>query len=278
VRVTDDRLTESTRARVLARLGLSNVRPDPDTLQQLYRAWCRSVPFDNVRKRIALRAGNSEALPGGTAEDFFGAWLAHGTGGTCWPTSNALYALLRECGFAVRRIAASMHDIDVPNHGSVVVRFAGEDYLVDSSILCETILPLRRGERVQRDDPVHPIIVEPVDDSFRIWFAFTMNTDSMPCRLLRDPVDHAFYLERYEASRGLSPFNDRLYARRNLEDAVVSYVDSTRFVKTPAGVEGAELSVAEIAAGLVRDLGLSEALVADSVAPHVAAGKSLKTE
>lgn len=273
----DDTLTEGTRARVLARLGLTNVCPDPDTLQRLYRAWCRAVPFDNVRKRIALRGGGSEPLPGGTAEDFFTAWLAHGTGGTCWPTSNALYVLLRECGFAVRRVAASMHDIDVPNHGSVVARLDGEDYLVDSSILCETILPLRRGERVQRDDPVHPIIVEPVDDSFRIWFALTMNTDSMPCRLLRDPVDHAFYLERYEASRELSPFNDRLYARRNLEDAVVSYVDSTRFEKTPGGVEHAELSGAGIAAGLARDLGLSEVLVADSLALHVAGGGPVRT-
>ncbi len=268
----DDTLTERTRAQVLARLGLSDLRPARDSLQRLYRAWCRSVPFDNVRKRIALRRGSSDPLPGGTAEDFFTAWLTHGTGGTCWPSSNALYVLLRECGFAARRIAASMHDMDVPNHGSVIVRTDGEDYLVDSSILCETVLPLRRGECVQCEDPVHPITVEPVGESFRIWFGFAMNAHRMPCRLLIDPVDHAFYLERYEASREISPFNERFYARRNFDDSLVSYVGNTRFVKTAAGVEAADMSDADLAAAVVRELGLSEAIVTESVAPHVARG------
>lgn len=261
----DDTLRESTSARVLGRLGLANLRPDRDGLQRLYRAWCRAVPFDNVRKRIVLCRGTADPLPGGTAEDFFGAWLAHGTGGTCWPTSNALYVLLRDCGFAARRIAASMRDMDVHNHGSVIVRVDGEDYLVDSSILCEAILPLRRGERVQIDDPVHPIALEPVGASFRIWFGLTMNTDTMPCRLLTDPVDHDFYLERYECSRQMSPFNDRLYARRNYDGSLVSYIGNARFVKTASGVEAAEMSAADLASGLVRELGLSQAVVHESV-------------
>jgi len=42
------------------------------------------VPFDNVRKLIHVKSGKAGPLPGGTAEDFFTAWLRHGTGGTCW--------------------------------------------------------------------------------------------------------------------------------------------------------------------------------------------------
>ena len=257
----DDLLNENTRARVLERLGVSNPSRDLNGLERLYRAWCRGVPFDNVRKRLALREGTPEPLPGGTAEDFFASWLAHGTGGTCWPTSNALYVLLRDCGFAARRISACMRGTDVHNHGSIIVRLDGDDYLVDSSILCESVLPLRPAKRLELDDAVHPIVVEPVDGSFCIWWGFSMSTETLPCRLLSDPVDHRFYLERYEVSRQMSPFNDMLYARRNFDGRLISYVGNTRFEKTPAGVTARELGQAELAESLVAELGLSPAIV-----------------
>src|ERR671930_2797359 len=71
--------------RVLMKLGLSN-RPAPtlDGLQTLYAAWCRKVPFDNVRKLIHLYNHDPGPLPGDDATDFFNAWLTYGTGGTCW--------------------------------------------------------------------------------------------------------------------------------------------------------------------------------------------------
>ena len=42
---------------VLSKLGLAD-RPAPtlDGLQMLYAAWCRKVPFDNVRKLIHLHS------------------------------------------------------------------------------------------------------------------------------------------------------------------------------------------------------------------------------
>jgi arylamine N-acetyltransferase len=219
------------------------------------------VPFDNVRKRIALASGESGALPGGAAEDFFANWLAHGAGGTCWPTSNALYALLVWCGFEARRISASMQDDGTPNHGSVIVRIDGDDFLVDSSMLTERVIPLRAGERFEIADPVHPIVVEPVEDSWRILWGYTMNTSMMPCRLLEDPVDHSFYLARYEVSRELSPFNLALYARRNLDGKLVSFLAHNRFSKSREGIESAELADEDLTIALRRDLGLSAELV-----------------
>ena len=40
------------------------------SLQDLYAAWCRNLPFDNVRKMIAL-ATSKKMLPGLDAADFF---------------------------------------------------------------------------------------------------------------------------------------------------------------------------------------------------------------
>jgi hypothetical protein len=60
--------------RVLMRLGLSN-RPAPtlDGLQTLYAAWCRKVPFDNVRKLIHIHNHDPGPLPGDDSADFFDA-------------------------------------------------------------------------------------------------------------------------------------------------------------------------------------------------------------
>ncbi len=89
--------------RVLAKLGLAAApRADLGGLAALYAAWCRSVPFDNVRKLIHVRAAYPAPLPGDTPEDFFDAWLAHGTGGTCWAGNGALCALLESPGFRAR--------------------------------------------------------------------------------------------------------------------------------------------------------------------------------
>ena len=249
--------------RVLAKLGF-DAEPGIDRrgLAALYAAWCDRVPFDNVRKRIAMLEGTPGPLPGGLPGDFLGAWLEHGTGGTCWPSANGLHAVVRACGFDVRRISASMFDRNDHNHGSLIVRLAGEELLVDSSIQCGKPIPLRHGLETKLDDPVHPIRVEPVDSSYRIHWGMAQSRDTMPCRLMNDPVDEAFYLDRYEISRGYSVFNNALYARRNFPGRLVSFVGHVRNEKTASGVTRRELAPAELRKALVEELGLSEAIVA----------------
>jgi len=117
-------LSEQLVERVLTKLGVA-ARPDPalEVLRLIYAAWCRRVPFDNVRKLIHLRAGNFGPLPGSTGEDFFEAWLKHGTGGTCWPGAGALQTLLASLGFAATRGIGTMLAAPnlPPNHGSVLL-------------------------------------------------------------------------------------------------------------------------------------------------------------
>jgi N-hydroxyarylamine O-acetyltransferase len=250
--------------RALSRLGFSSApKPDRAGLDALYLAWCRNVPFDNVRKRIALAQGGSEPLPGGRPEDFLSAWLEHGTGGTCWPSSNGLHALVAACGFDVRRISGSMFDRNDHNHGSLIVRLDGAEWMVDSSIENDVPIPLERGVARAIDDPIHPIRVEPVGESFRVHWGMTQSTDTLPCRLMQDPVDEAFYLERYEISRGYSVFNNALYARKNFPGRLVSFIGRKRHEKTAGGVVSGELSDTELRGALVEELGYSEPIVAE---------------
>ena len=71
--------------RVLSKLGLSEPpSPTLEGLRTLYPAWCRKVPFDNIRQLIHRRSQDPSPMPGGDATEFFEAWLMYGTGGTCW--------------------------------------------------------------------------------------------------------------------------------------------------------------------------------------------------
>lgn len=257
-----DRILPETARRVLERLGFS--APPAVTwegLDRLYRSWCRLVPFDNARKRLALLARDRSPLPGGLAEDYFEAWLRDGTGGTCWPSSNALYALLKVCGFDARRIAGSMGDRDELNHASVVVRLAGQEYLADASMLTEAVVPVARDEKLEIDDPLHPVRVEPAAAGWLVHWANPTARDTIPCRLGEQAVDHLFCLERYELTRSDSPFNDRLYARRNRERSVLTLDGLTRFAKSPARVERNVLTPEEAADVLRSEWGFSPEFV-----------------
>jgi len=251
--------SEKVRDRILERLGLS-AAPGPDMrgLRELYRAWSANVPFDNVRKMIALRTG--ESLPGHSAEDFFENWLRDGAGGTCWPSSNALFELSIALGFDSRRIAASMRDIGIINHGSIKVRIDGSDWLIDSSILCNTPLPL--GDEIfATGDPVFEVEVEAVDGTHVVWTHTPPHAEFMPCRLILDPAGTEVYRERYEASREMSPFNQRLYARRNRPGRMVVLLGNTLFIKTAEGVESAELTRDGVREALRDLIGLSGDLI-----------------
>lgn len=247
------RLTE----RVLSRLGLHEPPPpDLDGLSALYRAWCMRVPFDNTRKTMALRAGTAGALPGTRAEDFFEHWLAHGTGATCWPSSNALLSILLAVGLDARRVIASMRDLGSPNHASAKVRIAGRDWLVDSSMLLNTPLPLGPGVFVGHD-PVWPAEVESSNGTHIVWWHPPPREEYLPCRILVDPATFQEYVDGYERSRERSPFNEGLYARRNYPAALVILIGRTRHVRTPGGVESRDLTADELTQSLRDEIGLS---------------------
>lgn len=217
-------LSEEHLGRILTRLGAAR-RPEPTLvdLRTLYAAWCRHVPFDNVRKLIHARSGNPGPFPGSTAEDFFTAWLQHGTGGTCWAGAGALHALLQSLGFAAERGIATMLAAPElpPNHGTVRVTFGKEHYLVDSAIL--HVEPLRLEENVETA-VVHP--ARGVRCTWRGGKAYIAwrplhKVDGFECRLEHFGATAEDFAQRYEQTRVWSPFNYELSVRRNLGEAVV---------------------------------------------------------
>ena len=250
---------------VLDRLGFpARPAPDREGLDALYLAWCRHVPFDNLVKRTHLVGGSAAPIPNGDPEAFLERWLRDGTGGTCWPSSGGLHALLDALGFDARRGSAAMYDNlsgPIHTHGTVLVRLEGADYWVDSSMLTERVVPLVPGSETRLDDPLHRVRVEPVDDLWRVWWTHPFLDELIGCLLLDRDVTAGHYLERYEWSRGQSPFNAGVYATHNVDGARVTIAFGQRFERRASGVTAAPLG-RDRTGVLVDEFGYSEAFVA----------------
>jgi N-hydroxyarylamine O-acetyltransferase len=234
--VPDALLGNSILTRVLLAFGLiGDIPATTEGLFEIYAAWCRKVPFDNIRKSIDLAGGGR--LTGLSASEFFENWLEHGTGGTCWPSSNALCTLLRTLGFDARRVAGSMYDLGVINHGTVKVRVNGQDWLTDTCMLTYRPIPVNRELFIDNSKGA-AIEVEPVGDSHVIWYDFAPSPVFVPCRLHLDPADADLYEERYERfSREYSPFNTRLYFRTGGPDGASVILGNVKFRRTDDGLD-----------------------------------------
>lgn len=256
-------ISENLRLRVAKRLELdAKLETDINGLYALYGAWCRNVPFDNVRKLIALRTGDTGPLPGGDATDFLENFLEHGTGGTCWSSSNALFELTTSFGFNARRIAGSMRDLGVPGHGSIKVTINMMDWMIDSSMLTMFPIPITDQLYVYRDARFG-VEVEPTPEgSHLVWFNTPPYDDYFPFRLLIDNVTLDFYLERYEISRTKGPFNHHVSIRYNRGDARTVLQGHTRHRTTDAtGLISTPLTRDEMIAEMRNVVGMSDAIL-----------------
>lgn len=253
--------------RVLARLGFT-YRPDPTlaSLKALYSAWCERVPFDNVRKLIHLNSGDSEGpLPGTDAEDFLDAWIRHGTGGTCWSGAGALVAVLKSLKFETDRCIATMMVAPSlpPNHGSVRVRVDGEAYLVDTSILCGE--PLLLDDKQGMAGITHPawgIKASMREGLWHIQWRPLHQPEGFECRLDLFGAEKEEYHDRYEATRGWSPFNYQLTARRNRQNKVLgASFGNAVTLHDDGSVEVEPIDDLERRRILIEEFGMSEEIV-----------------
>jgi len=258
-------LDEKLRERVLAKLGFA-APPAADLagLAALYGRWCRRVPFDNVRKLIHVRSGDAAPLPGSEAEDFFAAWLAHGTGGTCWAGNGALCVLLESLGFSARRgIATMLVAPDLPpNHGTVSVSLDRTTWLVDASILHGEPLPLDRRRETEVAHGAWGVRARPDGAKWLVRWRPQHRPEGLDCRI--DTLDGtaADFARLHEATRAWSPFNYSLYLRTLRGERVVGTAFG-RHVEIDAEGKAHEAPlVPDERARLLADVGISRELAA----------------
>ncbi|MCF6301404.1 MAG: hypothetical protein L3J52_09865, partial [Proteobacteria bacterium] len=144
----------------LERIGYST-RPEAtlETLNRIYKSWCRKIGYDNVLKRIYFEENHDGPFPVMDPNDFLTTWMKHGTSGSCWPSGEALYSVLSLTGFKVERVAGQMlecNDPMNPNHGAMIVDFDGRILAqadpgpVEKIVIAPIDISALREERVRR--------------------------------------------------------------------------------------------------------------------------------
>lgn len=211
---------ENIKERVLEQLGFGqNPANNLAGLSQLYGAWCKNVPFDNLRKILHVTEKNTGPLPGDSANDFLSAWLKHRTGGTCWAGNGALYSLLSSVGFRAFRGVGTMLVAPQlpPNHGTVLVEIDNCHYWVDASILHESPIPLdlNKLDSIQLRFKTQ---LRNEDDRWHIWWLPLNRLDGLNCRLDSLEASRAEFQNYHEQTREWSPFNYELNVRKVVGD------------------------------------------------------------
>lgn len=284
--MTSPTLSPDLVERALTKLGFTNLPSlDLTGLNALCDAFCSSVPFDNIQKRIWFAGDQTTPLTGGDPTEFFENWLTHGTGGTCWPINGGMCALVQSLSFEARRIAGSMiiEGVSVSrgaNHGSVVVTLDGVDYLIDANIGAFKALPLVPDTAGSTGEGLHDISAVPIEGGFDVVWYTGINREE-PLRFRpepeHDPVDHAFFLEAYNRSKskGRDLFNYALYICRHFPNSIVTLGRKNKItVAADNTATKTEISDAERRRVLVEELGISEE-IAEALPPDVPGGAAL---
>lgn len=127
-------------------------------------------------------------------------------------------------------------------------------------MLTQSPLPLTEEVFIS-GEPVFVAEVESVDGTHIVWTDLPLNDTYIPCRLLVDPATYEYYAERYEASRIRSPFNERIYARRNRRGETLVIIGNRRLSKTATGLKTEELSRERLCDSLRGEFGISGAII-----------------
>ncbi len=260
-------LNDDLTTAVLDRLGLPlPERPDRALLDELIWRYTQTVPWESA-SRIARRAvlADTADCPRSAAQ-FWQDHLALGTGGTCFESNLAFFALLRALGYDGYLTINNMGTTQAC-HTAIVIRLDGAHWLVDAG------LPLHRPLRV---DPVAATrrATAVLDYSVRPDGPFTYQIEREPhpmrnaFTLVDLPVDGAAYWQATTNDYGRGGlFLDKVVVNKVL-DGVVWRFNSTerpwhleRFaagVRTDVVLEG---DLAAVATAVAQRFGIDPGIV-----------------
>lgn len=233
------KISPSLVERVLEKLNF-NHKPDVSEsgLTDIYQSWCRTVPFDNIRKRILPHDEISRPMPGYIPSDFFSHWLRYGTGGTCWAGHGALYALLSQLGFPVQFGISTMlsHRLgngESPGHGTLIVNFFDNPLIVDATMLHGQPLPIREW------GSFHPVWGTHVHHSEGFWCVNwkPLGRARVDCRLLDTKVSDDEFPRRHELSRNNSRFDGAVLIRLAGNESITGIVKGEKVTRDATGTE-----------------------------------------
>ncbi|HEY0606151.1 MAG TPA: arylamine N-acetyltransferase [Herpetosiphonaceae bacterium] len=143
---------------VLGYLGVARDTPDLALLNALIAAYVRRVPWESA-SRIAKRARTASAAEAARwPNEFWQDAIRLGTGGTCFESNLAFFALLRSLGYHGYLTINNMHET-IGCHTALVIQSQDQRWLVDAGYPIHAALPLNATPVSQQDTPLGTYIL-----------------------------------------------------------------------------------------------------------------------
>ncbi|MFW5691716.1 MAG: arylamine N-acetyltransferase [Chloroflexota bacterium] len=242
---------------VLAHLGCDRQPPTWDYLDVLVSAYTRRVPWESA-SRIARRAATVDLADCPRWPDaFWNQALTQGTGGTCYESNYAFFALLRTLGFEGYLTINNMGD-SIGCHSAIVIEQDGARRLVDVGLPVHLPVPLDARRRT-RETPYHTYTATPYAEG-----QYRIERDRHPrpdCFILIDrPIADADYRRITTNDYGENGlFLDRVIAVKVVGDRIWRFDSEGRPFHLESFVDGAKT---------YHFIGESSAAAADAVSEH----------
>lgn len=176
---------------VLGYLGVARSAPGLALLNTLIAAYGRSVPWESASRIVKRAQVASAAEAVRWPDEFWQSAIRLGTGGTCFESNLAFFALLRSLGYDGYLTINNMHET-IGCHTALVIQMQGERWLVDAGYPIYAALPLSGLAVSQQETPFGTYTLRsPAPNHYIVEQA------SLPKPYLFDlidvPVDHAAY-------------------------------------------------------------------------------------
>lgn len=148
---------------VLDYLGVAQAAPSVALIDQLLTAYTQKVAWESA-SRIVRRAntGATEDCPR-WPDEFWQTAIRLGTGGTCFESNLAFFALLRALDFEGYLTINNMGE-QIGCHTAIVILIEGQKWLVDVGLPIYAALPLDETQPNSRETPLLNYRTVPIGD------------------------------------------------------------------------------------------------------------------
>ena len=204
---------------VLSHIGVAPGAPDRDLLNRLILAYSRRVPWESASRIVKRARVSSPAKAARWPDEFWQDAIRLGTGGTCFESNRAFFALLRSLGYHGYLTLNNMHE-SIGCQTPIVIQRQTERWLVDAGYPIHAALPLTSMPVSQLDTPFGTYTLREIEPARYIVELLPLPKPYL-FDLIDAPIDDAAYCDATindYSETGL--FLDRLVIRKLVDEQI----------------------------------------------------------